>query len=62
MARIPQSGGVNKCGELRQILKANPRMPVKEVVANLAGWGFKVTDNLIYFIKGIQAKCVVPAK
>lgn len=43
---------VNKSEEIRQLLKANPDMPVKVVVANLAGRGLTVTDNLVYFIKG----------
>lgn len=47
-----KKNGVNKSEEIRQLLKANPDMAVKEVVSNLAGRGMKVTDNLVYFIKG----------
>lgn len=47
-----KKNGINKSEEIRQLLKANPDMPVKEVVSNLAGRGMKVTDNLVYFIKG----------
>ena len=34
------------------MLRANPEMPVKEIVSALAKRGLKVTDNLVYFIKG----------
>jgi hypothetical protein len=44
--------GVNKSEEIRQMLRADPEMPVKEIVAKMAGRGLKVTDNLVYFIKG----------
>ena len=47
-----KKNGVNKSEEIRQILKTNPEMPVKEVVSTMAGRGLKVTDNLVYFIKG----------
>ena len=43
---------VNKSEEIRQIFKANPKMPVKDVVATLAGRGIKVADNQVYFVKG----------
>jgi hypothetical protein len=47
-----QKTDVNKSEEIRQIFRSNPTMPVKEVVATLAGRGLKVTDNLVYYIKG----------
>jgi hypothetical protein len=50
MAR--KKNGVNKSEEIRQLLTANPKMSVKEVVASLNDRGLKVTDNLVYFIKG----------
>lgn len=47
-----KKNGVNKSEEIRQLLKTNPDMPVKEVVSTLAGKGIKVGDNLIYYVKG----------
>ena len=47
-----RKSGVNKSEEIRQLFRSNPEMSVKEVVSNLAGRGLKVTDNLVYFIKG----------
>jgi len=47
-----RKNGVNKSEEIRQVFKSNPKMPVKEVVATLAGRGIKVADNLVYFVKG----------
>jgi hypothetical protein len=43
---------VNKSEEIRQLLRTNPKMPVKEVVSALAGKGIKVNDALVYFVKG----------
>jgi hypothetical protein len=47
-----KTSGVNKSEEIRQLLKANPDMKAKEVVSTLAGKGIKITDALVYFIKG----------
>lgn len=47
-----KADGLNKSEEIRQILKAQPEMPVKEIVASLGSKGIKVTDTLVYFIKG----------
>jgi hypothetical protein len=47
-----QKNGVNKSEEIRQLLKANPEMHVKEIVATLAKKGIKVLDNQVYFQKG----------
>src|SRR5438874_21699 len=44
--------GVNKSEEIRQIYKSNPNLKAKEVVAMLAEKGLKVTEGLVYFIKG----------
>ena len=44
--------GVNKSEEIREMLRTNPEMPVKEIVSALAGRGIRVTDNLVYFNKG----------
>lgn len=50
MAR--KTNGVNKSEEIRQVLRANPEMKAKEVVNTLADRGIKITDALVYFIKG----------
>ena len=47
-----KKNGVNKSEEIRQLFRSNPEMPVKEVVAKLAGRGIKVADTLVYYIKG----------
>jgi hypothetical protein len=47
-----RKNGVNKSEEIRQMLRANPDMPVKEIVSALGDRGIKVTDTLVYFIKG----------
>src|SRR5438132_8352812 len=47
-----RKNGVKKSEEIRQMLRANPEMPVKEIVSTLAGRGIKVTDNRVYFLKG----------
>jgi hypothetical protein len=47
-----KKNGVNKSEEIRQLLKANPGLSVKEIVSTLAGKGIKVGDNLIYYVKG----------
>jgi hypothetical protein len=47
-----KKNGVNKSEEVRQLLKANPAIGVKEIVATLGGKGIKVTESLVYFVKG----------
>lgn len=47
-----QKSDVNKSEEIRQLLRSDPKMPVKEVVATLGGRGIKVADTLVYFVKG----------
>jgi hypothetical protein len=37
-----QKNDVNKSEEIRQLLRANPKMPVKEILSTLAGQGIKV--------------------
>jgi predicted ATP-grasp superfamily ATP-dependent carboligase len=37
---------------VREILAANPEMKAKEVVAAMTAKGHKITDNLVYFLKG----------
>jgi hypothetical protein len=47
-----KKGGTNKSQAIRDVLAAHPERPVKEIVADLAPQGVKVTPNLVYFIKG----------
>jgi hypothetical protein len=47
-----KKNGMNKSEAIRQLIRAHPGMPVKEIVSTLAGKGIKVTGNLVYFIKG----------
>jgi len=44
--------GVNKSEEIRQLLRAHPEMPVKQIMETLAGRGIKVADTQVYFVKG----------
>ena len=46
------AAAVNKADEIRQLLRTNPRLSAKDVVAALAERGIKVTMALVYFIKG----------
>jgi hypothetical protein len=50
MAR--KKNGLNKSEEIRQLLRANPTMPVSEVVDTLGKSGIKVAATLVYFVKG----------
>jgi len=50
MAR--QKNGVNKSEEIRQLLRANPKITAKEVCAALAAKGLKVSEKLYYLVKG----------
>jgi hypothetical protein len=43
---------VNKSQIVREILTANPEMKAKEVVEAMAAKGHKITDALVYTIKG----------
>jgi len=47
-----QKSAITKSEEIRQLLRANPKMPVKEVVETLAGKGIKVLPTQVYFVKG----------
>jgi hypothetical protein len=44
-------GEVNKSAAAREILRKNPKTPVKEVVATLAGQGIKISENYVYMLK-----------
>ena len=50
MAR--KQSGLNKSDEIRQLLRSNPKMPVRDIVSTLANRGISVTDNLVYLVKG----------
>jgi hypothetical protein len=50
MAR--KKNGVNKSEEIRQLLRANPEMPVKQIMETLGARGIEVADTLVYFVKG----------
>jgi hypothetical protein len=47
-----QKTDVNKSDEIRQLFNSNPKMPVSEVRSTLAARGIKVSDNLVYYVKG----------
>ena len=42
---------VNKSQMIRDLLTANPKMPVSEIVAKLGEKNLKVTPNLVYYIR-----------
>lgn len=46
------NGGVNKSAAIRELYKQNPQIMVKQVVSALATKGIKVSDNLVYLVKG----------
>jgi hypothetical protein len=50
MAR-PAKGEPSKADAIRGVLAANPKMRTKDVVAELAGKGMKVSANHVYIIK-----------
>jgi len=47
-----QKNGVNRSEEIRKLLKANPKMQIKDIKAALAEKNIKVADALIYHVKG----------
>jgi hypothetical protein len=51
MAKAKGEAG-NKSAAIRALLSENPKMPVRDVVAQLAGRGIAVRPNLVYFVKG----------
>jgi hypothetical protein len=52
MARKGQAGEVNKSEEIRQLIKANPKITAPEAVSTLADRGIKIDPGLFYFNKG----------
>ena len=49
---VRQYNGVNKSEEIRQLLRANPKITAKEVCSSLGGKGIKVSEKLYYLVKG----------
>jgi hypothetical protein len=49
---MPRGKKTNKSQAIRDLLTANPEMTAREVLSALSARGLKVTDNLVYFIKG----------
>ncbi len=49
---MARTKGVNKSQAVREFFTANPKAKAKEVVKALAGNGLKVTDSLVYSVKG----------
>jgi hypothetical protein len=47
-----KKNGVNKSEEVRQMLKANPAITAKEVVAAMSAKGLKISDQVYYYVKG----------
>src|SRR5258708_32475236 len=47
-----RKNGVNKSEEIRQLLKANPKLSAKEAIAALGAKGVEISDALFYFVKG----------
>ena len=47
-----QTNGVNKSEEVRQLLKANPELTVKEATEKMAEKGHKISNALFYYTKG----------
>jgi hypothetical protein len=43
---------VNKSEEVRQLIKANPKIKAKEAVAAMAEQGISMSDNMFYYVKG----------
>src|SRR5947209_7522711 len=47
-----KKNGTSKSEEIRQVLKANPEIGAKEMVAKLAEKGIEISENLYYYTKG----------
>jgi hypothetical protein len=52
MAKKAQAGDVNKSEEIRQLLKANPKITASEAINAMALRGITVAASLFYFVKG----------
>ena len=49
---MARTKGVNKSQSVREFLTANQDAKVKDVVEAMSGKGIKVSDNLVYGVKG----------
>jgi hypothetical protein len=47
-----KANGVNKSAEIRHLFEATPDMKASDIKSTLAGRSIKVTDALIYYVKG----------
>jgi hypothetical protein len=52
MAKNKPSGEINKSAEIRELIKQNPQIKVKEAIAILGKRGIKINQGLFYSIKG----------
>jgi hypothetical protein len=53
VSRLENLYGQNATGgDIRDVLKQNPKLTAKEVVAALTKKGLKVKEGLVYFVKG----------
>jgi hypothetical protein len=51
MPQNAKNSKINKSEVIRELLKQNPQLPVREVVMTLGEKGVKVQPSLVYFIK-----------
>ena len=49
---MAKKSGVNRSEEVRQLLKANPKITAKEAIDALAEKKIKISQNLFYLVKG----------
>lgn len=56
MPKTNSGGKLNKSQAIRDTIAANPKIKTREVVAQLATKGIKVTPTLVYFIKSHEKK------
>ena len=47
-----KKNGVNRSEEVRQLLKADPKITAKDAVVALGKKGIEISDNLFYLVKG----------
>ena len=52
MAKKSPSGEINKSAEIREIIKQNPQIKVKEAITTLGKRGIKIHQSLFYTTKG----------
>ena len=52
MAKKSPSGEINKSAEIRELIKQNPEIKVKEAIATLGKKGIKINQGSFYTTKG----------